>query len=175
MGKNTKTFFFNACKWNKESLFEFLKLYVKEGYKIVYHQNNVVLVNITQQNVMKSLTMGIVKKLCYGTIPEVWDYYINESNTSKYFLLFNFNVAPSSSKSIYAILAREDNNNILHLDAVDKYHKFFYGDEMINKLDLMEISFLNGINRGGKPTLVNPNVQLGYLECVKLEKRILRI
>ena len=184
MIQNKKKRFFNSCEWNKESLFRYLKNNITDGYKIIYHQNNIVGVNITKQETMFLLTMGIVKKLCYGTIPEIWDYYINNDQSSKFFLFFNFNVEKKSSKSIYSILSQESDENELVLMGVDKYHNQKREDfgnfcikpryEISNKLNLDRKSLFNSMKRALKPNLEKPNVQLTYIQCLELEKQVLK-
>lgn len=182
MQNNQKKMYFNSCEWNKKSLFAYLRNNITEGYKIVYHQNNIVGINITKMYVMHLLTMGIVKKLCYGTIPEVWDYYINQETDAQYFLFFNFNVPSSSSKSVYAILRRNFDGELV-LDAVDKYHnekcerdiETFYYCGITSNLNCHKQSLFNAIYRGLYPDLSKPNVKLTYGECRELERKVLKI
>ena len=179
-----KNVYFNSCEWSKESLLSYLRNHVTDGYKIIYHQNNILGLNITKMKTMNLLTVGIIKKLCFGTIPEVWDYYINKNQYTKYFLFFNFNVNKTSSKSVYAIFSHQFDNNELALYAFDKYHKQKeeeFGDfprlrsDISNVLNCDRQMLFKTICLGHRPILVNPRIKLNYNQCVELEKRILRI
>lgn len=179
-----KNVYFNSCEWSKESLLSYLRNHVTDGYKIIYHQNNILGLNITKMKTMNLLTVGIIKKLCFGTIPEVWDYYVNNYECAKYFLFFNFNVNKTSSKAVYAIVSRQLNYNELKLYAFDKYHKQKneeFSDykrvcaEISNVLNCDRKMLFKAIRLGKHPILVNPRIKLTYNQCVELEKRILRI
>jgi hypothetical protein len=179
-----KKVFFNSCSWDKPSLFKYLKTHINGGYKIVYHQNNIVGINVTKMEVMNLLTLGVIKKLCYGTIPEIWDYYIDSGKSNaKYFLFFNFNVPHTSSKSVFSILSREYDDDMCYLDAVDKYHNTRHEEqgtvlsysEISDKLNCNKDALFNAINRGLNPEIAKPHVKLTFGECLQLEKKILKI
>lgn len=177
--------FFNSYEWNKESLINYVKDNLGDDAKVIYYQNNIVGINTITFESIRKLTIGIIKKLCYGTIPEIWDYYLSQDDCVSYCVFFNFNVNKNSSKSIIALLCTKA-NECIYIDGCDKYHKFcterisakdnnfFSRKEISNKLGILSVDFSKAIQRIQKSIFVNPNSIKDYGYCKALEEKIFK-